>query len=277
MHACVPSLPRLLYLLSMAPLLTCFHYFATPTSPGLATCGNCPSLATCTLVSSTRKAPYCVCPRGYGMASTGCVAGASSPAAAPLNGRCKQPSSSSPQWQVQAAQQQLPSTAGASSPAAAPLNGRCKQPSSSSPQRQLQAAQQQLPSTAGASSPAAAPLNGRCKQPSSSSPQRQVQAAQQQLPLMAGASSPAAAPLRAKTGVVGPSGIPKVVSEARSQASAAPLTPKAGVGASGISRPAIGLPIRRGAAGVTGSGIPKPGKAGVVGEMGGEVEECGEL
>ncbi|CAI7873801.1 unnamed protein product, partial [Closterium sp. NIES-54] len=37
-----------------------------------ATCGNCPAKATCTLVSATKKAPYCVCPRGYGMTSNGC-------------------------------------------------------------------------------------------------------------------------------------------------------------------------------------------------------------
>ncbi|CAI5978452.1 unnamed protein product [Closterium sp. NIES-65] len=46
------------------------------TCVGPATCGNCPSLATCTLVSSTRKAPYCVCPAGFGMTATGCVRGA---------------------------------------------------------------------------------------------------------------------------------------------------------------------------------------------------------
>ncbi|CAI5986018.1 unnamed protein product [Closterium sp. NIES-64] len=40
-----------------------------------ATCGNCPAGATCTLVSSTLKAPYCYCPGGYGMTSTGCVRG----------------------------------------------------------------------------------------------------------------------------------------------------------------------------------------------------------
>ncbi|CAI6001989.1 unnamed protein product [Closterium sp. NIES-65] len=42
---------------------------------GPATCGNCPAGATCTLVSSTLKAPYCYCPGGYGMTSTGCVRG----------------------------------------------------------------------------------------------------------------------------------------------------------------------------------------------------------
>ncbi|CAI5987073.1 unnamed protein product [Closterium sp. NIES-64] len=43
---------------------------------GPATCGNCPNLATCALVSLTRKAPYCVCPTGYGMTSYGCIRGA---------------------------------------------------------------------------------------------------------------------------------------------------------------------------------------------------------
>ncbi|CAI5460906.1 unnamed protein product [Closterium sp. Yama58-4] len=47
------------------------------TCVGPTTCGNCPALATCTLVSSTRKAPYCVCPSGFGMTDTGCVRGAS--------------------------------------------------------------------------------------------------------------------------------------------------------------------------------------------------------
>ncbi|CAI5984072.1 unnamed protein product [Closterium sp. NIES-64] len=60
-------------------------------------------------------------------------------------------------------------------------------------------------------------------------------------------------------------------------AAAAPLSPKAGVvGGSGIPRPASSAAPRRVAAGATASGIPKPGK-GVVGEMGGEVGECGEL
>ncbi|CAI5960654.1 unnamed protein product [Closterium sp. NIES-65] len=41
---------------------------------GPATYGSCPTLATCTRVSATIKAPYC--PPGYGMTSTSCVQGA---------------------------------------------------------------------------------------------------------------------------------------------------------------------------------------------------------
>ncbi|CAI5981819.1 unnamed protein product [Closterium sp. NIES-64] len=68
-------------LFSFAFYFACSHIVALPDFttlrlPGPATCGNCPSLATCTLVSSTRKAPYCVCPPGFGMAPTGCVRGA---------------------------------------------------------------------------------------------------------------------------------------------------------------------------------------------------------
>ncbi|CAI5502368.1 unnamed protein product [Closterium sp. Naga37s-1] len=75
--------------------------------------------------------------------------------------------------------------------------------------------------------------------------------------MAAGASSPAAAPA-----------VP---------AAAGPHTSKAGVvGASGIPRPPSSASTRRAAVGAASSGIPKPGK-GVVGEMGGEVEECGEL
>ncbi|CAI5459847.1 unnamed protein product [Closterium sp. Yama58-4] len=43
---------------------------------GSATCGNCPKRATCTVVSSTKMAPYCICPTGYGMTKFGCIRGA---------------------------------------------------------------------------------------------------------------------------------------------------------------------------------------------------------
>ncbi|CAI5514141.1 unnamed protein product, partial [Closterium sp. Naga37s-1] len=42
---------------------------------GPATCGSCPTGATCNIVSSTVKAPYCSCPSGYGMSSTACARG----------------------------------------------------------------------------------------------------------------------------------------------------------------------------------------------------------
>ncbi|CAI5469180.1 unnamed protein product [Closterium sp. Yama58-4] len=41
---------------------------------GPATCGNCPTGATCTVAFG--YIPYCICPPGYGMTSTGCISGA---------------------------------------------------------------------------------------------------------------------------------------------------------------------------------------------------------
>ncbi|CAI7756943.1 unnamed protein product, partial [Closterium sp. NIES-53] len=41
---------------------------------GPATCGNCPTGATCAVAFG--YIPYCICPTGYGMTSTGCVNGA---------------------------------------------------------------------------------------------------------------------------------------------------------------------------------------------------------
>ncbi|CAI5511776.1 unnamed protein product, partial [Closterium sp. Naga37s-1] len=41
---------------------------------GPATCGNCPTGATCALAFGYM--PYCICPAGYAMTSTGCVSGA---------------------------------------------------------------------------------------------------------------------------------------------------------------------------------------------------------
>ncbi|CAI5942084.1 unnamed protein product [Closterium sp. NIES-64] len=92
------------------------------------------------------------------------------------------------------------------------------------------------------------------------------------MPAKATPASPAKATRASHTAAVG-----LKAAGASSLAAAAPLTMKAGLaGGSGIPRPASSASTRRVAAGATASGIPKPRK-GVVGEMGGEVEECGEL
>ncbi|CAI5469193.1 unnamed protein product, partial [Closterium sp. Yama58-4] len=42
--------------------------------PGIDPCGGCPAGATCTATASG-GVPYCICPPGYGLTSTGCISG----------------------------------------------------------------------------------------------------------------------------------------------------------------------------------------------------------
>ncbi|CAI5979839.1 unnamed protein product, partial [Closterium sp. NIES-64] len=60
--------PHLIHPLSLLPI-------CPGIDPCIDPCGGCPAGATCTATASG-NVPYCMCPPGYGMTSTGCINGA---------------------------------------------------------------------------------------------------------------------------------------------------------------------------------------------------------